>query len=96
MAPCAGKSQNLPPFVQAHRLEDFFAIVQLAGMHHKITVDNVIVSTKLKPVTTNSVELVHTFEDVLLVESSHLTLVGLPFVSGAEVDAMVEEITKDA
>ena len=90
------KKSELAAFCAGTPAGGFFAIVQLAGMQHKITVDDVIVSTKLKPVTTNSVELVHTFEDVLLVESSHLTLVGLPFVSGAEVDAMVEEITKDA
>ena len=60
-------------------------------------VDSVIVSAKLYPVTTYSVGSVHTFKDVvLLVRSSHLTLVGLPFVSGTEADVMVEDITKDA
>jgi ribosomal protein L21 len=32
----------------------------------------------------------------MLVSSSHLTLVGRPFISGAEVDAMVEEVAKKA
>ncbi len=32
----------------------------------------------------------------MLVRSSHMKLVGMPFVAGAEVDVLVEEITKDA
>ena len=36
-----------------------------------------------------------TLGDVLLVESSEKTYVGLPAVKGAEVDVMVEEITRD-
>jgi ribosomal protein L21 len=63
-----------------------FAIIELAGTQHKITVDDVIVSNRLKPVETYSLGSVHTFKDVLLVGSSHLTLVGMPTVSGAEVD----------
>lgn len=73
-----------------------FAIISLPGTQHKVTVDDVIVSNKLKPVETYSVGSVHTLKDVLLVGSSHKTLVGLPLVKGAEVDVMVEEITRDA
>lgn len=73
-----------------------FAIISLPGTQHKVTVDDVIVSNKLNPVQTYSVGSVHTLKDVLLVGSSHKTLVGLPHVLGAEVDVMVEEITRDA
>jgi large subunit ribosomal protein L21 len=90
------KKSELAAFRAGAPAGGFFAIVELAGKQHKIMVDSVIVSAKLKPVTTYSVGSVHTFKDVLLVGSSHLTLVGLPFVGGAEVDVMVEEITKDA
>jgi large subunit ribosomal protein L21 len=90
------KKSELAAFRAGAPAGGFFAIIELAGTQHKITVDDVIVSAKLNPVTTYSVGSVHTFKDVLLVGSSHLTLVGLPFVGGAEVDVMVEEITKDA
>ena len=90
------KKSELSAFRAGAPAGGFFAIIELAGTQHKITVDDVIVSAKLKPVTTYSVGSVHTFKDVLMVGSSHLTLVGLPFVGGAEVDVMVEEITKDA
>jgi ribosomal protein L21 len=91
------KKSELAAFRAGAPAGGFFAIVELAGKQHKIMVDSVIVSAKLKPVTTYSVGSVHTFKDVvLLVRSSHLTLVGLPFVGGTEADVMVEEITKDA
>jgi len=74
-----------------------FAVVQLAGFQHKVTVDDLLVVNKLKPVSEWSVGSMHTFEDddVLLVANTEETLVGLPGVKGARVDVMVEEITRD-
>jgi len=74
-----------------------FAIINLAGSQQKVTVDDVVIVNKLKPVQHWSVGSTHTLtsDDVLLMGSSHLTLVGLPGVKGGEVDVMVEEITKD-
>ena len=54
------------------------------------------VANRLQPVSEYMIGSIHTLKDVMLVGSSHLTLVGMPFVSGAEVDVMVEEITRDA
>lgn len=73
-----------------------FAIIELAGSQHKITEDDVLIVNRLKPIDTFKVGSIHTLTDVLLVSSSHLTLVGMPTVAGAEVDVLVEEITKDA
>jgi large subunit ribosomal protein L21 len=74
-----------------------FAVLELAGSQHKVTTDDLMVVNKLKPVDEFSVGSIHTFKDnILLAGSSHLTLVGMPYVAGAEVDVMVEEITQDA
>lgn len=74
-----------------------YAVLELAGSQHKVTKDDVMIVNKLKPVETYSVGSVHTFTDnVMLAGSSHMTLVGMPYVTGAEVDVMVEEITQDA
>lgn len=75
-----------------------FAVVSMAGTQYKVTTDDVLIVNLLKPVATFTVGSVHTLtnEDVLLLSSSHYTLVGMPFVAGAEVDVLVEEITKDA
>lgn len=73
-----------------------FAVVELAGAQHKVTMDDLLAINKLKPVEDYKVGSVHTLKDVLLVGSSHLTLVGMPHVTGAEVDVMIEEITQDA
>ena len=74
-----------------------FCIVELVGTQHKVTVDDVIVSNLIKPIESFRIGSVHTFKDnVLLVGSTHKTLVGMPIVVGAEVDVMVEEITQDA
>jgi large subunit ribosomal protein L21 len=72
------------------------AIIELAGSQHKITTDDVLIVNRLSPIDTFQVGSIHTLKDVMLVSSSHLTLVGQPFISGAEVDVMVEEVTKDA
>ena len=90
------KKSELVAFRAGAPAGGLFAIISLPGTQHKVTVDDVIVHNKLKPVETFSVGSVHTLKDILLVGSSHKTLVGLPFVSGAEVDVMVEEITRDA
>lgn len=72
------------------------AIVELAGSQHKVTTDDVLIVNRLSPIDTFKVGSIHTLKDVMLVSSSHLTLVGQPYVSGAEIDVMVEEISKDA
>jgi len=73
------------------------AIVELAGSQHKVTTDDVLIVNRLNPVTEFAVGSTHTFKDnVMLVGSSHYTLVGMPYVAGAEVDVMVEEITMDS
>jgi len=74
-----------------------FAVISLAGFQHKVAVDDLLVVNKLKPVSEWSVGSTHTLrgEDVLLIANQNKTLVGLPGVAGAEVDVMVEEITRD-
>jgi len=73
-----------------------FAVIEMAGAQHKVTTDDLIVVNRLKPLEKYAIGTVHTLTDVLLVGSSHKTLVGMPTVPGAEVDVMVEEITRDA
>jgi large subunit ribosomal protein L21 len=73
-----------------------FAVFELGGSQHKVTTDDLVVVNRLKPIDTYKIGSVHTLKDILLVGSSHHTLVGLPYVNGAEVDVMVEEITRDA
>ena len=74
-----------------------FAVIHLEGFQHKVTSDDLLVVNKLKPVAKWCVGSTHTLkdEDVLLVADQDRTLVGLPGVKGAEVDVMVEEITRD-
>ena len=74
-----------------------FAVIELVGFQHKVTVDDLLVVNKLKPVSEWSVGSTHTIkdEDILLMADQDKTLVGLPGVKGAEVDVMVEEITRD-
>ncbi|CAJ1934136.1 unnamed protein product [Cylindrotheca closterium] len=72
-----------------------FAVVRFGGAQHKVTTDDLIVVNRLKPVEKYNIGSVHTLTDVMLAGSSHTTLVGMPFVKGAEVDVMVEEITRD-
>ncbi len=76
-----------------------FAIVNLHGTQEKVTIDDVVILNKLKPVSKWSVGSTHTLNaengSLLLVGSPEQTLVGMPFVNGAEVDVMVEEITRD-
>jgi large subunit ribosomal protein L21 len=73
-----------------------FAVIQLSGAQHKVAADDLVVCNRLQPVEKFKIGSVHTLSDVLLVGSSHMTLVGMPIVAGAEVDVMVEEITRDA
>mmetsp|Transcript_4441 Transcript_4441/g.6525 ORF Transcript_4441/g.6525 Transcript_4441/m.6525 type:complete len:320 (+) Transcript_4441:93-1052(+) len=87
-----------------------FAIINLNGSQHKVTVDDIVIVNKLKPVSKWSVGSTHTLTNnndandvddddgqpqVLLLGSQEKTLIGLPFVNGGEVDVMVEEITRD-
>ena len=73
-----------------------FAVIEMGGSQFKITTDDLIVVNRLKPTDKYKTGSVHTLKDVMLVGSSHTTLVGMPHVPGAEVDVMVEEITRDA
>jgi len=74
-----------------------FAVIELGGFQHKVTTDDLMLVAKLKPESKYTVGSTHTLstEEILLMGSSHLTLVGLPHVTGGEVDIMVEEITRD-
>merc|ERR1719253_465685 len=74
-----------------------FAVIHLAGFQHKVTIDDLLVVNKLKPVSQWSVGSTHTIknEDILLMANQDKTLVGLPGVKGGEVDVMAEEITRD-
>lgn len=76
-----------------------FAIIHLNGTQEKVCVDDVVIMNKLNPVDKWSVGSIHTLNSdegqVLLLGNQEQTLVGLPFVNGAEVDVMVEEITHD-
>jgi ribosomal protein L21 len=76
-----------------------FAIINLYGSQHKVTVDDVVILNKLRPVEKWAVGTTHTLtaddEHLLLLGSQEQTLVGMPFVNGGEVDVMVEEITRD-
>ncbi|KAL3769396.1 hypothetical protein ACHAWU_008805 [Discostella pseudostelligera] len=74
-----------------------FAVISLAGFQHKVTVDDLLVVNKLKPISAWSVGSTHTIKDsdILLLANQDKTLVGLPGVAGGEVDVMVEEITRD-
>jgi large subunit ribosomal protein L21 len=73
------------------------AIIALAGTQYKVTSDDVLITNLLQPVKKYAVGTIQTLtnEQVLLVSSSAMTLVGMPYVPGAEVDVLVEEITRD-
>ena len=76
----------------------FVAIIKLPASQYKVTTEDLLIVNKLMPIEKWSLGSVHTLkdEDVLLLSSNSLTLVGMPYVPGAEVDIMVEEITQDA
>ncbi|OEU10558.1 hypothetical protein FRACYDRAFT_193953 [Fragilariopsis cylindrus CCMP1102] len=80
-----------------------FAVLEIVGSQHKVTTDDLLVVHRLQPVDQYKIGSVHTFggegdnsKNILLVGSTHLTIAGMPYVPGAEVDVMVEEITQDA
>lgn len=89
------KKSQLAAFRAGAPAGGMFAIVELAGSQHKVTKDDLLVLNRLKPVDQYKVGSVHTLKDVLMVSSSHKTMVGMPYVSGAQVEVMVEEITQD-
>jgi len=74
-----------------------FAIIHLANAQHKVTTDDLVILSKLKPIEKYCVGSTHILRDseVLLMGDRDKTLVGLPYVKGGEVDVMVEEITRD-
>jgi len=74
-----------------------FAVIRLARSNQfKVTVDDVIIVNKLKPVTYWKVgrKVVIDPDDVLLVGDQERTFVGLPGLNGAKVEVRVEEITR--
>ena len=89
------KKSQLATFRAGAPAGGMFAVVELAGSQHKVTTDDVLNVNRLKPVENYPVGSVHTLRDVMMVGSSHQTLVGMPYVTGAEVDVMVEEVTQD-
>jgi large subunit ribosomal protein L21 len=90
------KKSQLVTFRAGAPAGGMFAIIELLGTQHKVTSDDLVISAILQPVEHYKVGSIHTLKDVMLVGSSHLTLVGMPYVEGAEVDVQVEEITQDA
>ena len=71
---------------------DRFAVVRLGGTQYKITKDDVIVAEKLDvQVGTDLI-----IDEVLLVGSEAVTVVGGPTVQNATVTCAVEEQTRDA
>ena len=90
------KKSQLATFRAGAPAGGMFAIVELQGTQHKVTTDDLVISALLQPVEHYKVGSIHTLKNVMLVGSSHLTLVGMPYVEGAEVDVQVEEITHDA
>lgn len=90
------KKSQLVTFRAGAPAGGMFAIIELLGTQHKVTADDLVISALLQPVEHFKVGSIHTLKDVMLVGSSHLTLVGMPYVEGAEVDVQVEEITQDA
>jgi large subunit ribosomal protein L21 len=74
-----------------------FAVLLLGGQQHKVTVDDVICSEKLLPLTRWEVGAELTLTDeVLACGSATETLLGVPSVQCAKVTVRVEEITHDA
>eukprot|EP01084_Bolivina_argentea_P029792 55283_1 len=70
-----------------------FAVIALGGTQHKVTVDDTIVSEKLRNCKVG--ERLNAPE-VLLVGRRDKTWVGRPIVPGAKVEMVVQEQTKDA
>lgn len=89
------KKSQLATFRAGAPAGGLFAIIELAGSQHKVTTDDVLIVNRLKPLKSFQIGSVHSLDNVMLVGSSHFTLVGMPFVAGAQVDVMVEEITQD-
>lgn len=97
-APGADPAAAEPPMFEAtgRRLEGavapaparVFAVVEVGGAQHKVTPDDLLVVEKLAGVDVNDVVRL---PRVLLLGSAAETLVGRPFVPGAEVLAAVEE-----
>lgn len=68
--------------------ENVFAIVELSGTQYKVTPDDVIITEKL-----NGVDINHTIRlnKVLMLGSEKETIIGRPYIPGAEVVAAIEE-----
>uniref|UniRef100_A0A7S2YRC8 Large ribosomal subunit protein bL21m n=1 Tax=Entomoneis paludosa TaxID=265537 RepID=A0A7S2YRC8_9STRA len=74
-----------------------FAVIEMAGTQFKVCEDDLLIVNRLKPRNKWSVGSVHTLkgeDEILLIGTTHFSLIGMPRVPGAEVDVMVEEVTK--
>ena len=74
-------------------LKERFAVVAVGGTQFKVTVDDVIIVNKLKDVDIGDVL---DLDQVLLVGSRKMTIVGRPWIKEAKVVVSVEEQAKDA
>ena len=76
--------------------DDIFAVFKVSGTQMKATIDDVIITNKLKNESGDlKVGTTIEFEDVLLVGTKTRTIVGRPVVPRAKVVATVEEQTRD-
>jgi large subunit ribosomal protein L21 len=75
---------------------DIFAVFKVSGSQVKATLDDVIITNKLKDGSGHlKVGTTIEFEDVLLVGTKTQTIVGRPVIPRAKVVATVEEQTRD-
>ena len=71
-----------------------FAVIQTGGKQYKVSVGDVV---KIEKITgTHKVGDKLVFDKVLMVDNGKDTTVGTPFISGAEVQATLKEIGRDA
>ena len=74
-------------------LKERFAVVAVGGTQFKVTVDDVIIVNKLKDVDIGDVL---DLDQVLLVGSRKMSIVGRPWIKEAKVVVSVEEQARDA
>lgn len=70
------------------------AIIELAGSQYKVTTDDVVIVNKLNP-KVFSLNTTHDLTQVLLQTTDAFTIIGMPYVEGAKVTVLIEEITRD-
>ena len=69
-----------------------FAVIKTGGKQYKVSKGDSIKIEKLSDTAKIGDKV--TFEEVLLVDNGKDTTIGMPFISGAKVEATVEEIGK--